>query len=130
MNIFKQLSTDTCRIDFGTTVIGETLKRTFILTNKGALGTKFEFFKVTGQKERTVTTAATSLGGLVSCREEIKGETKHKKLTLNIKDLVPLCQYSWRLLVLTCKYVPGKQSKFHDCRKLQLKKFKQCTSIF
>ena len=47
-------------------MIGETLKRTFTLTNKGALGTKFEFFKVTGQKERTVTTAATSLGGLVS----------------------------------------------------------------
>lgn len=63
-----QLSTDTSRIDFGTTVIGETLKRTFTLTNKGALGTKFEFFKVTGQKERTVTTAATSLGGLVSKR--------------------------------------------------------------
>ncbi|XP_061162453.1 cilia- and flagella-associated protein 74-like [Saccostrea echinata] len=60
------LSTDTCRIDFGTTVIGETLKRTFTLTNKGALGTKFEFFKVTGQKERTVTTAATSLGGLTT----------------------------------------------------------------
>ncbi|XP_056018167.1 cilia- and flagella-associated protein 74-like isoform X2 [Ostrea edulis] len=60
------LSTDTSRIDFGTTVIGETLKRTFTLTNKGALGTKFEFFKVTGQKERTVTTAATSLGGLTT----------------------------------------------------------------
>lgn len=82
-NIYEQLSTDTCRIDFGTTVIGETLKRTFTLTNKGALGTKFEFFKVTGQKERTVTTAATSLGGLVSCREEIKGENKHRILTLN-----------------------------------------------
>lgn len=84
-HIFEQLSTDTCRIDFGTTVIGETLKRTFTLTNKGALGTKFEFFKVTGQKERTVTTAATSLGGLVSCREVpvIKGENKHRTLTFN-----------------------------------------------
>lgn len=64
-------------------MIGETLKRTFTLTNKGALGTKFEFFKVTGQKERTVTTAATSLGGLVSCREVIKEENKHRILTLN-----------------------------------------------
>ena len=50
------------------------MKRTFTLTNKGALGTKFEFFKVTGQKERTVTTAATSLGGLVSiCEGIIRG---------------------------------------------------------
>ena len=63
--LFKQLSTDTRKIDFGTTVIGETLRRTFTLTNKGALGTKYEFFKVDGRKERTVTTAATSLGRMV-----------------------------------------------------------------
>lgn len=37
-------------IQFGTTVIDETLKRTFTLTNRGALGTTFEFFKVTGMK--------------------------------------------------------------------------------
>ncbi|KAK3105163.1 hypothetical protein FSP39_018521 [Pinctada imbricata] len=60
------LSTDTRKIDFGTTVIGETLRRTFTLTNKGALGTKYEFFKVDGRKERTVTTAATSLGRLTT----------------------------------------------------------------
>ena len=36
-------------IQFGTTVIDETLKRTFTLTNRGALGTKFDFFKVTGE---------------------------------------------------------------------------------
>ena len=36
-------------IQFGTTVIDETMKRTFTLTNRGALGTKFDFFKVTGE---------------------------------------------------------------------------------
>ncbi|GFR64636.1 cilia- and flagella-associated protein 74 [Elysia marginata] len=53
---------DTKCVDFGTTVIGETLKQTFTLTNRGALGTKFDFFKVTGMKQRTLTTAGTSLG--------------------------------------------------------------------
>ncbi|XP_035828407.1 cilia- and flagella-associated protein 74 [Aplysia californica] len=56
------LTLDTGSVDFGTTVIGETLKRTFTLTNRGALGTKFDFFKVTGMKQRTLTTAGTSLG--------------------------------------------------------------------
>nr|KAG5691853.1 hypothetical protein BaRGS_033457 [Batillaria attramentaria] len=42
-----QLDVDT--IDFGTTVIGETMRRSFMLTNRGALGTKFDFFKVTGE---------------------------------------------------------------------------------
>ncbi|KAL8571941.1 hypothetical protein ACOMHN_026153 [Nucella lapillus] len=51
-------------IDFGTTVIGETMKRSFTLSNRGALGTKFDFFKVTGMKQRTLTTAGTSLGRL------------------------------------------------------------------
>ena len=61
-----QLSVDTHVVEFGTTVIGETLKRTFTLNNNGALGTKYEFFKLTGSKLRTVTTAETSLGRLVS----------------------------------------------------------------
>ncbi|GFO21947.1 cilia- and flagella-associated protein 74 [Plakobranchus ocellatus] len=56
---------DTKCVDFGTTVIGETLKRSFTLTNRGALGTKFDFFKVTGMKQRTLTTAGTSLGRMV-----------------------------------------------------------------
>lgn len=33
-------------MDFGTTVIGEQLKRSFILRNKGAKGTTFEFVKL------------------------------------------------------------------------------------
>lgn len=49
MCLFFQLSVDMDVIQFGTTVIDETLKRTFTLTNKGALGTIFEFFKVTGK---------------------------------------------------------------------------------
>jgi len=44
-----QLSVDMDVIQFGTTVIDETLKRTFTLSNKGALGTTYEFFKVTGR---------------------------------------------------------------------------------
>ena len=60
-----QLSVDTTTVDFGTSVIGESLKRTVTLTNNGALGTTFDFFKQTGMKLRTVTTAETSLGRLV-----------------------------------------------------------------
>ncbi|KAK6965102.1 cilia- and flagella-associated protein 74 [Biomphalaria glabrata] len=44
-----KLSVDSETIDFGTHVIGETLRRTVTLTNNGALGTNFEFFKVSLQ---------------------------------------------------------------------------------
>ena len=44
-----QLQLDVEKIDFGTTVIGETIRRSFTLSNRGALGTKFDFFKVTGE---------------------------------------------------------------------------------
>ncbi|XP_041377895.1 cilia- and flagella-associated protein 74-like isoform X2 [Gigantopelta aegis] len=57
---------DSYMVDFGTTVIGENLRRSFILINKGALGTKFEFYKVTGMKHGTCTTAPTSLGRLTT----------------------------------------------------------------
>ncbi|XP_074655233.1 cilia- and flagella-associated protein 74-like isoform X2 [Tubulanus polymorphus] len=56
------LSVDIKTVDFGTTVIGETLKRCFTLTNNGALGTRYDFFKVSALKPRTVTSATTSLG--------------------------------------------------------------------
>ena len=56
---------DKSTVDFGTSVIGETLRRTFVLSNNGALGTRFEFFKVTGMKMHTLTTAETSLGRMV-----------------------------------------------------------------
>ncbi|CAG2192853.1 unnamed protein product [Mytilus edulis] len=68
------LSVDTNKVEFGTTVIGETLKRTFTLTNNGALGTKYEFFKLTGSKLRTVTTAETSLGRLTTA-DTLRGGT-------------------------------------------------------
>ncbi len=60
-----QLSVDTSVIEYGTSVIGETLKRTFTLRNNGALGTTFDFYKITGLKQRSLTTAETSLGRLV-----------------------------------------------------------------
>ena len=46
------MSVDKQVIDFGTSVIGETLARTFTLTNKGALPTKFDFYKITGVARR------------------------------------------------------------------------------
>lgn len=45
-----QLSIDKAEVDFGTSVIGETLSRSITLTNKGALATKFEFYKITGEQ--------------------------------------------------------------------------------
>ncbi len=60
-----QLSVDTSVIEYGTSVIGETLKRTFTLRNNGALRTTFDFYKITGLKQRSLTTAETSLGRLV-----------------------------------------------------------------
>ena len=59
---------DTSLVDFGTAVIGETLKKTFMLRNNGALGTTFNFYKITGLKQRSVTSADTSLGRLVTCK--------------------------------------------------------------
>ncbi|BFZ23896.1 hypothetical protein BsWGS_26935 [Bradybaena similaris] len=41
------LSVDTTVVQFGTSVIGETLKRSFVLTNRGSLGTRFQFVKGT-----------------------------------------------------------------------------------
>ncbi|KAL4221191.1 hypothetical protein ACF0H5_019455 [Mactra antiquata] len=63
------LSVDMDVIQFDTTVIDETLKRTFTLTNKGALGTTFEYFKVTGMKAKTATSAQTSLGRMTTVNE-------------------------------------------------------------
>ncbi|PVD35401.1 hypothetical protein C0Q70_02363 [Pomacea canaliculata] len=60
------LHLDVDQVDFGTAVIGETLKRSITLSNLGGLGTKFDFFKVTGMKQHTFTTGETSLGRLTS----------------------------------------------------------------
>ncbi|XP_038060641.1 cilia- and flagella-associated protein 74-like [Patiria miniata] len=60
------LSVDMDSIDFGTQVIGETLKKTITLTNNGAKGTNFEFLKITGMKRNTLTSAGTSLGRLTT----------------------------------------------------------------
>ncbi|CAG5118471.1 unnamed protein product, partial [Candidula unifasciata] len=52
------LSVDTKVVHFGTSVIGETLKRSFVLTNHGSLGTQFQFFKGTEIKpDKTVAEA-------------------------------------------------------------------------
>lgn len=81
------LSVDTHVVEFGTTVIGETLKRTFTLTNNGALGTKYEFFKLTGSKLRTVTTAETSLGRLTTA--DTLRPTTPDSLSVGKKEVAP-----------------------------------------
>jgi len=55
---------DVTSIDFGTQVVGETIRRSVTLVNKGALGTRFEFQKVP-DKPATTYTLETSLGRLV-----------------------------------------------------------------
>nr|XP_039273717.1 cilia- and flagella-associated protein 74-like isoform X2 [Styela clava] len=52
-------------IDFGSQVVGETICRSVNLINKGALGTRFEFFKVPDKPATTYTTE-TSLGRLTT----------------------------------------------------------------
>ncbi|XP_071804990.1 cilia- and flagella-associated protein 74-like [Asterias amurensis] len=69
------LSVDTSHVDFGTQVIGETLKKTITLTNEGAKGTQFEFIKITGMKQNTLTSAGTSLGRLTSAGMSLCPET-------------------------------------------------------
>lgn len=59
------LSLDVDCIDFGSQVVGETIRRSVQLINKGALGTRFEFFKVPDKAATTYTTE-TSLGRLTT----------------------------------------------------------------
>lgn len=59
------LHLDTDFIDFGSQVVGETICRSVQLINKGALGTRFEFFKVPDKPATTYTTE-TSLGRLTT----------------------------------------------------------------
>ncbi|KAK2188128.1 hypothetical protein NP493_143g01026 [Ridgeia piscesae] len=56
------LSVSSQLIDFGVSVIGETLHKSVTLVNRGALGTKVEFYKISGVKRVNLTTAETSLG--------------------------------------------------------------------
>ena len=42
-------------VQFGTSVIGETLKRHITLTNNGALGTRLMFGKYTGKDHHIIT---------------------------------------------------------------------------
>ncbi|XP_041480750.1 cilia- and flagella-associated protein 74-like [Lytechinus variegatus] len=65
------LSSDVDSVNFGTQVIGETLKKTITLFNKGAKGCNFEFIKTTGLKARTITSAGTSLGRMTTAEETV-----------------------------------------------------------
>ena len=64
VSTFFQLSVDVESINFGAQVIGETIRRSVTLVNKGALGTRFEFCKVP-DKPLTSLSVETSLGRLV-----------------------------------------------------------------
>nr|CAB3230261.1 uncharacterized protein KIAA1751 homolog [Phallusia mammillata] len=59
------LSVDVTSIDFGSQVVGETIRRSVTLVNKGALGTRFDFQKVP-DKPATTYTLETSLGRLTT----------------------------------------------------------------
>ena len=50
----KQISVDVTEVEFGSQVLGETRKRIINVTNNGALGTQFEFKKITGTKAHLV----------------------------------------------------------------------------
>lgn len=52
---FSQLKVDMTEVQFGTSVIGETLRRHVTLTNQGALGTRLMFGKYTGKDHHIVT---------------------------------------------------------------------------
>ncbi|XP_033115182.1 cilia- and flagella-associated protein 74-like [Anneissia japonica] len=67
------LSVDKTCIDFGCQVIGEKLRRTFTLTNKGAKGTTFQFLKISGLRQ-TLTSAGTSLGGFTVTERSPPGD--------------------------------------------------------
>ncbi|XP_043355849.1 cilia- and flagella-associated protein 74 isoform X5 [Dermochelys coriacea] len=60
------LALDKELIDFGTHVVGETISRTIILTNHGALGTRFKLQTSTGDNGTCTTTAKSSLERMVS----------------------------------------------------------------
>ncbi|CAM9932685.1 unnamed protein product [Lampetra fluviatilis] len=44
------VTVDRSKIDFGTHVVGETIRRTFTLVNRGALGTRFRFVKAENEE--------------------------------------------------------------------------------
>ncbi|XP_071479048.1 cilia- and flagella-associated protein 74-like, partial [Diadema antillarum] len=73
------LSSDVDSVNFGTQVIGETLKKTITLTNKGAKGCQYEFIKTTGLNERTITSAGTSLGRLTTADETVKDADEEER---------------------------------------------------
>uniref|UniRef100_H2XPD8 Abnormal spindle-like microcephaly-associated protein ASH domain-containing protein n=1 Tax=Ciona intestinalis TaxID=7719 RepID=H2XPD8_CIOIN len=60
------LSVDVESINFGTQVVGETIRRSVVLQNKGALGSRFDFQKIP-ENPATTYTLETSLGRLVGC---------------------------------------------------------------
>ncbi|TFK13799.1 neuropilin-2 [Platysternon megacephalum] len=60
------LALDKVLIDFGTHVVGETISRTIILTNRGALGTRFKLQTSAADNGTCTTTAKSSLERMVS----------------------------------------------------------------
>ncbi|XP_071945764.1 cilia- and flagella-associated protein 74-like isoform X2 [Antedon mediterranea] len=78
------LSVDCDYIDFGNQVIGENLKKSITLTNKGAKGTSFKFLRTSGLRQ-TPTSAGTSLGGFTSI-EKSQSNVLDKHLKHSISD--------------------------------------------
>lgn len=61
-----QISVDVTEVEFGSQVLGETRKRVINVTNNGALGTQFEFKKITGLARSNTSSELISIGGMTA----------------------------------------------------------------
>ncbi|KAK2547953.1 Cilia- and flagella-associated protein 74 [Acropora cervicornis] len=60
------ISVDVTEVEFGSQVLGETRKRIINVTNNGALGTQFEFKKITGLTRSNTSSELISIGGMTA----------------------------------------------------------------
>ncbi|ELU13530.1 hypothetical protein CAPTEDRAFT_225037, partial [Capitella teleta] len=83
------LSVDKDEVDFGTSVIGETLSRSITLSNKGALPTKFDFYKITADTVRGNLSASVdeSVAKVTKAEEEKGKEKDEEKQEMDEKEV-------------------------------------------
>ncbi|XP_042335788.1 cilia- and flagella-associated protein 74 isoform X2 [Sceloporus undulatus] len=88
------LALDKALIDFGTHVVGETISRTVTLTNRGALGTRFQVGKSTGADAAHAVTVSPSAEGMVNLFERTdseKGSNYSLADSVTDKETVSIC---------------------------------------
>ncbi|XP_031553439.1 cilia- and flagella-associated protein 74-like, partial [Actinia tenebrosa] len=77
-----QISVDVVEIDFSNQVVGETRRRLVTMKNDGALGTDFEFRKITGLDRSDAISDISSIGGMTITEEqaaEVDAESEQQK---------------------------------------------------